>query len=174
MEAIRNWLRSVVVIIVLASFLEYLLPGDELRRYVRMVVNLLLVLALVGPIVQIIRRPPAGLAWPAVVGAPQEQTAELVSAGQRLNAQAQSLFAKEGAGRLSKRIAEVAGMVQGVDSASAEVVLDTEGAVTHINIAVACTGDFESISDIIRKTVGALIEIPVEIVTVSRTSGKGE
>lgn len=174
MEALRNWLRSVVVIIVLASFLEYLLPGDELRRYVRMVVNLLLVLALVGPIVQIIRRPPTGLAWPAVVGPPQEQTAELVSAGQRLSAQAQSLFVKEGAGRLSKRIAEVAAMVQGVASADADVVLDSEGAVTRINITVACTGDFENVSDTIRKTVGALIEIPVELVTVNRVSGKGE
>lgn len=174
MEALRTWLRSVVIIIVLASFLEYVLPGDELRRYVRMVVNMLMVLALVGPIVQFIRHPPAGAMWPEVVGVPQEQTAELVSAGQRLSEQAQSLFVKEGAERLSRRVAEVADMVQGVDSAEADVVLDSEGAVTRVNIAIACTGDFEIIRDSICRTVGALIEIPAELVVVSRISGKGE
>lgn len=45
MEAVRLLVQNLIVIVVLAVFLEMLLPVSELRRYVKMVMGLLIIIA---------------------------------------------------------------------------------------------------------------------------------
>ncbi len=47
MEVIRNLVQNLVVIIILAMFLEMLLPAGEMRKYVKMVMGLLIIIAVV-------------------------------------------------------------------------------------------------------------------------------
>ncbi len=46
-EAIRSLVQSLIVIIVLAVFLEMFLPAGEMRKYVKMVMGLLIIIAVV-------------------------------------------------------------------------------------------------------------------------------
>lgn len=47
MEVIRSLVQNLVVIIILAMFLEMLLPTGEMRKYVKMVMGLLIIIAVV-------------------------------------------------------------------------------------------------------------------------------
>ncbi len=47
MEVIRSLVQNLVVIIILAMFLEMLLPAGEMRKYVKMVMGLLIIIAVV-------------------------------------------------------------------------------------------------------------------------------
>jgi len=46
-EVIRNLVQNLIVIIILAMFLEMLLPAGEMRKYVKMVMGLLIIIAVV-------------------------------------------------------------------------------------------------------------------------------
>ena len=47
MEVIRNLVQSLVIIIILAMFLEMLLPAGQMRAYVKMVMGLLVIIAVI-------------------------------------------------------------------------------------------------------------------------------
>lgn len=169
METLRQWLRSVVVIIILGGFLEFMLPADDLRRFARMVLNLLLVLALIGPLMQVVRRAPGEVQLPAVVVPEGPSTADLVTAGENLRQKSQGLFLIEGEERLSRRVSDVAGMVPGVRGVQAKVVLDSGGAVGRVEIVIgSAPQDYDTASDAVRRTVSALLEVPPEVIQIRR------
>lgn len=47
MEVIRNLVQNLIIIIILAMFLEMLLPAGEMKKYVKMVMGLLVIIAVV-------------------------------------------------------------------------------------------------------------------------------
>ncbi|MFX4260976.1 stage III sporulation protein AF [Pelotomaculum propionicicum] len=47
MEAIRSLVQNIIIIVILAVFLEMFLPGGELKKYVKMVMGLLIIIAVV-------------------------------------------------------------------------------------------------------------------------------
>jgi len=47
LDIIRSLVQSLIVIIILAMFLEMLLPAGEVNKYVKMVVGLLIIIAAV-------------------------------------------------------------------------------------------------------------------------------
>ncbi|HEX2954313.1 MAG TPA: stage III sporulation protein AF [Bacillota bacterium] len=51
-EFIQNWARGFIALVILMGLIELLLPPDALRNYVRMVLGLLVIVALVRPIIQ--------------------------------------------------------------------------------------------------------------------------
>ncbi|ACB85282.1 stage III sporulation protein AF [Natranaerobius thermophilus] len=54
LSTVNELITTIVVVIVLATFLELLLPQGQLQRYVRLVIGLLIVLIILNPIVSII------------------------------------------------------------------------------------------------------------------------
>lgn len=56
MSWLGDWLKQVVLIIMLAAFVDLLLPNQAMQRYVKLVVSLFLLLTLMNPIFQLFRR----------------------------------------------------------------------------------------------------------------------
>lgn len=56
MDWISEWLKQVILIILLAAFVDLLLPGQAMQRYVRTVVSLFLLLTLLTPVFQLFSR----------------------------------------------------------------------------------------------------------------------
>ncbi len=54
LETVNELVTSIVVVIILATFLELLLPEGRLQRYVRLVIGLLIVLIMLNPVVSIL------------------------------------------------------------------------------------------------------------------------
>ena len=50
MEFLKEWVRGLVMLVILASCLEMLLPMNAMKKYVRMTMGLLVVLAVIQPI----------------------------------------------------------------------------------------------------------------------------
>lgn len=50
---ISSWLRELVLIILIATFFELMLPSNKFQRYVRVVFSLFLLLTMLGPVLAI-------------------------------------------------------------------------------------------------------------------------
>lgn len=55
LEWLGGWLKEIVAIILLAAFIDLLLPNKAMQRYVRLVVGLIILLALLSPLLRLIQ-----------------------------------------------------------------------------------------------------------------------
>ncbi|RUT36175.1 stage III sporulation protein AF [Paenibacillus zeisoli] len=59
MTWIGSWLKEIIFVVLLAGFIDLLLPNRSFERYVRLVVSLLILLTLMSPVVKLIGGDPA-------------------------------------------------------------------------------------------------------------------
>ncbi|GGH79554.1 stage III sporulation protein AF [Pullulanibacillus pueri] len=57
MSAISSWISQIVLLILLAIVLELLLPNDSFQKYVKLVIGLVLIVALLSPIMKVLHMP---------------------------------------------------------------------------------------------------------------------
>lgn len=83
-ESIGNLIRYIVILIFLATLLEMILPHGQFRRYLRMLVGILLILTILSPIQSIMRLAP-GWDVPVFIAAPtaQEELALILQRGEQ-------------------------------------------------------------------------------------------
>lgn len=55
MAYIGEWVKHIVLLILIASFLDLLLPNGHMRRYVKMVVGLLIIMLILSPILDLMK-----------------------------------------------------------------------------------------------------------------------
>lgn len=58
MDWLGDWLKSVIMVVLFAAFVDLILPGKALERYARLVLSLLILLTLLSPIITLIADPP--------------------------------------------------------------------------------------------------------------------
>jgi stage III sporulation protein AF len=56
MELIADWLRQIVLLVLIATFIDLLLPNHSMDRYVKLVMGLLIILAILSPVFSLIRK----------------------------------------------------------------------------------------------------------------------
>ena len=52
-EFLSKWARGIISVVILSGFLELLLPGDSIKKYVRLAVGLVTIVFIVTPLAQI-------------------------------------------------------------------------------------------------------------------------
>ena len=52
---LSDWLRDIVLIILLAAFVDLLIPNNTLQRYVKVVVSLIILLTVLSPVISLIK-----------------------------------------------------------------------------------------------------------------------
>lgn len=114
--------REIVVLVLLAGLLEMLLPENNLRKYVKVVLGLFIMVALLVPLVTFISSDEswAVSAW-QFTGSPAAETATVLSAGERLSSQMQEAALMECENRLSRQVEALVALVPGVGSVRARV-----------------------------------------------------
>jgi stage III sporulation protein AF len=55
MSWLGDWLREIILVVLLAAFVELLLPSKSMERYARLVLSLLILLTLLSPIVSLLK-----------------------------------------------------------------------------------------------------------------------
>jgi stage III sporulation protein AF len=109
MEWLSGWLREIILMILIAAFIDLILPNGKTQRYVRVVVSLFILLALLTPVVNLLRLnidPERLIA--ASLASPEDdgELERILKDGEALRAgideQAVALFRRE-AGELMKR-----------------------------------------------------------------------
>ncbi|MDD3766866.1 MAG: stage III sporulation protein AF [Eubacteriales bacterium] len=53
MEFLSKWARGIISIVILSGFLELLLPGDSIKKYVRLSVGIITITFMITPLAQI-------------------------------------------------------------------------------------------------------------------------
>jgi stage III sporulation protein AF len=135
METVRLLVRNLVFLVILAAFMEMLLPLQGTRRIVQVIIGLFILLAVLGPIVALFRQPlPLHLELPAgdlSAGMGQQPDGQKGSAGlnsileqgqalqQLTSAQERDAYVQ----RMEDQVAVICRLVPGVKEASATVTL---------------------------------------------------
>jgi len=58
---LSDWLKQLLAVVLLASVVELLLPGNSFHRYMRLVLGLLILLAMLSPVMALVRGDPSRL-----------------------------------------------------------------------------------------------------------------
>jgi stage III sporulation protein AF len=54
MEALGEWLKQIILVVLLATFIDLLLPNRTMQRYVRLVVSLFILMTILAPVLQLL------------------------------------------------------------------------------------------------------------------------
>lgn len=127
MAALKEWVRGLVLLVVIASFLELLLPMSSMKRFVRMAMGLLIILGVVRPIVGLLGQSVAVNPTLLLSDEPAlPSMSQLMTEANRFQARNQKLLLQEAEERLGEEVRGAARKVSGVSDAQAEVRLVTD------------------------------------------------
>lgn len=194
MTWLGGWLRELILVVLMAAFVEMLLPSKSMERYARLVLSLLVLLTMLSPIVSLLKGDAAKELNVAMVQ--QEQDGGLLSgAGQGADSlekiladgrmlaagareQSLQLAAEEVAGQMREQIAGTTGMQGakvtvklGMGKSSAGLGGDEVPVISSVTVSLpaaseaAQTGGAEADADITAGTEPIVIE-PVAPVQV--------
>jgi len=54
-DAISAWIKNIILLVLFASFLELLLPTSSMQRFIRVIIGLFIMLAILNPVIDIIQ-----------------------------------------------------------------------------------------------------------------------
>ncbi len=54
--AITSWIKEIIYIILFATFLEFLLPNGHMRKFIRVIIGLFIMLAILSPVMDIMSK----------------------------------------------------------------------------------------------------------------------
>lgn len=143
LEAVKEWVRGLVMLALLGTCLELLVPAHSFKKYVRMAMGLLVVLSVVRPVAALLGHP-VSLETLAAAGSTESPNRPLPTLAQVMNQAAafrqrsQALALAEARGRLAAVAREAALSVAGVGEAQAAVSV-REGAAGSEIAEVAVT-----------------------------------
>lgn len=55
LQWLNDWLKSIILIILLAAFVDLILPNRSMQRYVKVVISLFILITLLNPVVQLLK-----------------------------------------------------------------------------------------------------------------------
>lgn len=135
MERIVQMVCSLILLLLLYSLLELMLPGGNISRFVRLVMGLTLLAVAVSPLSRGWEAAKAEELLPAMSSF-REQGAEQVEQGQEIERQLAAAARQEQAEQLASQLAALAELVSGVEQARARVELDGEGALLRATLYI--------------------------------------
>ena len=144
MEIIRDLVQTLIIIVVLAVFLDMLLPTGQMKPYVKMVMGLLIIIAVLHSISGLLQQDwmhevPGVTARPGSPGAPLE---DIMAAGEQLQLKNQDMALEKYRQGLSRQVLSMAKLTPGAKVMDAEISLMEEqsqqgyGGIKHITLVV--------------------------------------
>lgn len=127
MECLLQTVCSLVLLLLLYSLLEMLLPSGALSRFIKLVMGLTLLAAALLPLSRTLPLPEAGPQLAPAMAAFREQGADYAALGQEIGRRLTEADRQEQEAALAAQLAALAGLVSGVEQARARVSLDQAG-----------------------------------------------
>ncbi len=133
METIRQLVRNLAFLVILAAFLEMMLPLQGTRRFVQVIIGLFIMLAVLGPIATLFRQqPPLHFSLPVNSESGGVGLNQILEQGQSMqavtSAQEQAAYVQ----RLEDQIEVMCRLVPGVKEASATVSLSPDASLKSL------------------------------------------
>lgn len=125
MEELHRLVQSLVIIIMLAVFLELLLPSGSMQSYVKMVMGLLVVIAVLQVVFKFLNSD-FSMQVPEIASNPPAVLEKIQADAEMLSEHYQSKSLEDYRQGISKQVLALANLNQQVTVAGAEVEIDTE------------------------------------------------
>jgi stage III sporulation protein AF len=135
MDYLKEWVRGLVVLVLLASCLELFLPMGNMKKYVKMTMGLLIVLATLKPIFGLLGQPIANVSLDFLdkgSGPSLPTLNQIMAEANRFREKNQALASEEVQSGLAAEAARAARSVKGVADARASIELQDAGSEVKI------------------------------------------
>jgi len=153
-----NWVKTIIFVVLFASFLELLLPNSSMQRFVRVIMGLFIMLVILNPVIDVVQNGLTASQVPALSANAANSNIILTHAktvaGDREQLSA-DIYKKELAQQMQVMITALAGV------ADAKVVIDTHQSNNHksdhvINsiVVYVTPGNGESNGKVAKVTIG--------------------
>lgn len=137
MSVLVEIVRNVLVIIIVASLLEMLLPEGSTRPFVRFAVGLFILIAVLNPLLTaVFARQDFEMSWWDYRADYRDELGEVEEKGQRLQEEVARQSGEMAREKLQGQISAVATLVPGVADVKAEAQVDGRGAVQKLKLVV--------------------------------------
>lgn len=140
-DAISGWVRDLAVMALILAFAEMLLPRNDLRKFARVVIGLVLVAIILGSLVDLSSVEEA-LATPSIPnlseaagGGQHDYAAE----GNRIAQAGLAIASRDVRTRLERQVESLARLASGAEAADARVDLAPSGDLSGIRVVVRVT-----------------------------------
>lgn len=165
-----TWLRGILVVALLGWLLEALQPASELRRYTRLAIGLLVMVAVMRPLIPMLESLPHTLSDPFLKF---QDVGSVMQQGVFLNRQEEGLALVRYRTELVQAARAAAETVPGVRSASAEVQVAPDNAPRAASIAVQSETQTAALTAGVQQAVAAALGISAQSVRVDFGKGGG-
>ncbi len=127
MDTLRFMVKSILVIIVMAAFLEIVLPRSDMKRYINLIIGLFIIIAVVNPFLAVIHKGFSFDLLDNTVKDSNSETQALIQRGKDLTDSERNKIAKQYKEKLAKQIMALTGLSQDakITGVKVEVVEDT-------------------------------------------------
>ncbi|HPT87368.1 MAG TPA: stage III sporulation protein AF [Bacillota bacterium] len=105
MDRIADWLKQVAAVVILAGFLEMILPANAMKNVVKLVMGLVIIAILLQPLLMVFQIPVI-LDWPSATAVNEEATQDVVAAGLDLRTRWEDFYQKQYQAKLEATIRE--------------------------------------------------------------------
>lgn len=132
MEIIRELVQSIAVIVILAVFLEMLLPASDMRRYLRLVFGILVMISVLQAAFSLLDKESLTFDVPAVLVSQEDiaglsvQLEDIMDEGNKIYDHEQDRAIEEYRLGLAKQISSLASLNGSVNVAEVEVVVEED------------------------------------------------
>lgn len=170
MVPIKEALKSLLALILLAGFLELLLPDDKMRKYGQMVVGLIVLFSLISMVIRIGRD--FTLKLPGLDGSVRPAAETLIAGGLDLRRRGEEQAARLHAAGLREEVEGFLRQITGREEIRVELPPAGETETRPVRVVVpAGTGVPAAF---FQRTVAALLAVPAEQVEVEVEGGDGQ
>lgn len=126
-ESITLWIKSIIFVVLFASFLELLLPSNNMQRFVRVILGLFIMLAILNPVIGVIEKGLASDQLPALAARTENNLdLNILSAANNVAGKREQIARDMYIRDLSKQIRATVLPIDGVADAKVTVSIDTE------------------------------------------------
>lgn len=138
MDTVRSIVRNIAIVILLASFLELLLPNNSMRRFVQLVMGLFVLMAVLGPAVKLLDRPLSFEipAWSESGEGSSQELAQVLQQGQNIKEKSQQAALDGFKQVLEQEAKALALTVKGVEEVSLQAGVKPNGEMESLEVYV--------------------------------------
>ena len=121
MDALREIVRGIAIIIIFAGFLEMLLPQNEMRRYLQVIVGLFIIVSIIAPLSELVANNKSFevVSWQYI---PQDNTQAILEKGKNMAKEGTEQLRGEEEKRITSQIDALAKLHNEVEATKVEIV----------------------------------------------------
>lgn len=127
MDTLRLIVKSILIIIFMASFLEIVLPRSDMKRYVNLVIGLFVILAVVNPLLSVMDKDFSFDVFETAARPADSNTEALIRKGKELGDSQKAQAVSQYKEKLAKQVAALTRLYPdiGINHVDVEIVEDT-------------------------------------------------